>query len=184
MIVISDTSPINYLVLIEQADVLHLLYGRIIIPQAVFDELQRERTPAAIKDWLAYPPAWLEVRQASVPFAAALEKLGDGEREAILLAEEMQADAIIMDERDGVREALQRNLRVIGTLGVLDEAAARGLLELPEVLARLQQTSFRINAELIDSLLEQDAERKSRQRFDNALKKVPDVEPEDRDRLE
>ena len=184
MIVISDTSPINYLVLIEQAEVLHLLYGRVVIPQAVFDELQRERTPAAVKEWLTHSPAWLEVQQVSSLFDAALEKLDDGEREAIILAEEMHADAIIMDERDGVREALQRNLRVIGTLGVLDEAAARGLLELTEALARLQQTSFRINAELIDSLLEQDAKRRLRQRFDNALKKVPDVEPEDQDRLE
>jgi predicted nucleic acid-binding protein len=180
MIVVSDTTPINYLVLIEQAEALHLLYGRVIIPQAVFDELQRERTPLEVKEWLAHRPAWLEVQQASVLVDAALEHLDDGEREAIILAEEARTDAIIMDERAGVREALRRNLRVIGTLGVLDEAAERGLLNLPEALERLERTCFRAPPTLLRALLESDAKR----RFRQAIDKVPDVEPDEQDRLE
>lgn len=180
MIVIADTTPINYLVLIEQAEALRMLYGRVIIPQAVFAELQHERTPAAVKEWLAHRPAWLEVRRVRVLFDAALEKLDEGEREAIILAEQLRADAIIMDERDGVQEALRRNLRVTGTLGVLDEAAARGLLNLPEALSRLQQTSFRASPTLLRSLLARDAKR----RFQQAPDKVSDVEPEEQDRLE
>jgi predicted nucleic acid-binding protein len=180
MIVVADTTPINYLVLIGQAEALHLLYGRVIIPQAFFDELQRERTPAAVKEWLTHLPAWLEVQPVSILFDAELEKLDDGEREAIVLAERLRADVIVVDERNGVREALRRNLRVTGTLGVLDEAAGRGLLDLPEAVRRLQQTSFRAPPTLLRSLLEHDAGRRTRQVPDE----VPDVEPEDQDRSE
>ena len=142
MIVIADTTPINYLVLIEQAELLHLLYERVIIPQAVFDEMRHERTLPEVKDWLARRPVWLEVQPVNALSDAALEKLDEGEREAIILAEQLRADAIIMDERDGVREALRRNLRVIGTLGVLDEAATRGLLNLPEALSGYSKPAF------------------------------------------
>lgn len=178
MIVISDTTPINYLVLLQQAEALHELYGRVIVPQAVFDELQHERTPAVVKEWIAQRPSWVEVRQVSAPSDTALEKLDEGEREAIILAEQLRADALIMDERDGAREAERRNLRVTGTLGVLDEAAARGLLNLPEVIERLRHTSFRASPALLHTLLERHAKRK----FQQALNRVPDVEPEDHDR--
>ncbi len=174
MIVVSNTTPLNYLILIEQAETLRLLYGRIIIPQAVFAELQHERTPVTVKEWLAHRPAWLEVQQASAPSEAELERLDEGEREAIIIAEQLRADALIMDERDGVREARRRVLRVVGTLGVLAEAAARGLLNLPEALERLQQTSFRASPTLFRSLLEHNAGQISQPTLD----KAPNTEPE------
>jgi len=153
MIVVSDTTPLNYLVLIEQVDVLRQLYGRVIIPPAVFDELQRDRTPTAVRDWIANRPAWLEVHPVSVPPEAALEALDAGEREAIALAEQLGADLLLMDDRDGRREAVRRNLRITGTLGVLNEAAERGLIDLATTIERLQQTSFRASPELLQSLL-------------------------------
>ena len=87
--------------------------------------------------------------------------LDEGEQEAILLAQELEADLLLIDDKDGRLEATRRNIAVVGTLGVLDKAADKDLLDLPETLARLQQTSFRASAELIRSLLEQDARRKT-----------------------
>jgi predicted nucleic acid-binding protein len=154
MIVISDTTPINYLVLIGQIELLRGLYENIIIPQAVHDELCREETPASIRQWIGSHPDWLEVRQACVTSDPALLVLGEGEREAITLAEELRADLLVMDDRDGRREALRRGLRVTGLLGVLDEAAARGLINLPQAIQRLQQTSFRASPQLLQFLLD------------------------------
>ncbi|GAC1400395.1 MAG: DUF3368 domain-containing protein [Pyrinomonadaceae bacterium] len=160
MIVVADTTPINYLILIQRAEVLHELYGRVVIPQAVFDELQHAHAPATVKEWIVNRPSWIEVQQVVVMPDAALERLDEGEREAIVLAGQLSADAILIDERDGVREALRRNLRVTGTLGVLDEAAARGLIDLMETIELLQQTSFRASQGLLNALLKSDADRK------------------------
>lgn len=158
MIVVSNTTPLNYLVLIGQQELLARLFERVIIPQAVWTELQAEGTPKSVRDWLANQPVWLEVRQANLPTDAALARLDGGEREAILLAQELKADLLLIDDKDGRLEAARRNLLVVGTLGVLDKAAERGLLDLPEALSRLQQTSFRAAPLLLKSLLEKDAE--------------------------
>jgi len=159
MIVIADTTPLNYLVLIDQPHLLPQLYGRVLIPQAVYDELQQERTPAPVRAWVANRPAWLEVRQASVPLDSELEELDRGEREAIALALELQADLLILDDRDARVEASRRNLVVIGTLRVLEDAAQLGLVDLPRALLRLQQTTFRASPYLVRALLDRDAER-------------------------
>jgi predicted nucleic acid-binding protein len=88
VIVIADTTPLNYLVLIGHADVLAQLYDTVLIPPAVLEELQRSRTPAPVRSWIAARPAWLEARTVQTNLGAALEHLGAGEREAICLAEE------------------------------------------------------------------------------------------------
>jgi len=160
MIVIADTTPINYLVLIKQVNVLREMYGRVLVPQAVFAELQSTDTPDAVREWIAKSPDWLEVQRVNLTPDAALTKLGAGEREAIALAQELQADAILMDERDGRQEAVRRNLRVIGTLRVLSDAAERGLLDLTKAFDDLQQTSFRASQELYQRFLDLDVERK------------------------
>ena len=159
MIVVADTTPVNYLILIEQIEVLQELYGRVIIPPAVLNELQSRDTPEAVKEWIADRPQWLEIQQVRIAPDAALKKLGAGESEAITLAQQLQADALIIDDRDGRREARQRNLRVIGTLRVLSEAAERGRLDLTQTVKRLQETSFRASAKLLQSFLDEDAKR-------------------------
>jgi predicted nucleic acid-binding protein len=162
MIVIADTTPLNYLILIDQSGLLPRLYGRVLIPQGVYDELHQERTPALVRAWIAHPPAWLEVRQATRPLDTAPEELDRGEREAIALALELKADLLILDDRDARLEASRRNLTVIGTLRVLEDAAQLGLIDLPGVLARLGQTTFRAAPTLIGALLGRDAERKKK----------------------
>jgi len=153
MIVVADTTPLNYLVLIGEAAVLQELYERVVIPPAVRDELQRAATPIVVREWLAQPPAWLEVQPVAVTPDALLEALDAGEREALALAEQLHADLLLMDERLGRREASRRNLRVIGTLGVLAQAAEQGLIVLPQAVDRLRQTNFHVAPELLQALL-------------------------------
>ena len=152
MIVIADTSPLNYLVLIGEAEILQRLYGRVIIPEAVWRELQHPETPAAVAEWVAHHPRWLEVQQTTSPPDAGLRLLAAGEREAIILAQEHRAEALLlMDEGKGRREAKRRNLRITGTLGVLNDAASRSWVDLPSAFERLRQTTFRASPSLLQS---------------------------------
>jgi predicted nucleic acid-binding protein len=154
MIVISDSTPLHYLILIDEIQVLGELFGQVVIPQAVFDELQHENTRPGVKSWIADAPPWLQVRHTSATADPQLAVLGAGEREAIVLAQELRADLLLMDDRAGRHEAERRNLKVIGSLAVLEEGAKRGLVNLPEALAKLQETSFRVSKEVLESLLE------------------------------
>jgi predicted nucleic acid-binding protein len=61
MLVVADTSPLHYLVLIACADIRPALFDRIVIPRAVAAELQHPKTPALVRVWMATPPAWLDV---------------------------------------------------------------------------------------------------------------------------
>lgn len=155
MIVVADTSPICYLLLIGEIDLLPQLYGRVLIPQIVQQELADERSPAIVQAWINQPPSWLVIQTVNVPSDSDLDNLDPGERAAIVLAEQQGADLIIIDELSGRRVALSRQFRVTGLLGVLDEAARQNLIDLPGAIARLQQTTFRASLKLIESLLQQ-----------------------------
>ncbi len=158
MIVISDTSPINYLVLIEQIDLLPRLFGRVIIPPAVLRELGQRGSPEEVRVWLSSRPAWLEVREPSRIDSEI--HLGRGEVEAISLACELGAGEVLIDDMEARKAALARGLSVAGTLLVLDRAAGHGLIDLPETLHRLLHTNFRVPVALIAHLLDNDARRR------------------------
>lgn len=160
MTVVSNTTPLNYLILIKHVEILSLLYGKISIPRAVFQELTAVGTPAIVRAWMRSAPVWLEVASVALPPDASLQGLHAGEREAILLAEHFGAGALIIDDRDGRQEAIRRGLRVTGTLGALDEAAERGLIDLAEALTRLGQTSFRASPALLQSFFDRYALRR------------------------
>jgi predicted nucleic acid-binding protein len=148
MIAVSNTSPLNYLVLIDLQDVLPVLFGRGLIPAAVRRELEAQAAPEPIRRWMAAGAPWLETREVSDP-SVYLEQLGAGEREAIRLAEETETAVVLLDEKKVRRIARDRGLVVSGTLGVLDVAARRGLLDLPAALDRLEQTTFRASPRLL-----------------------------------
>ena len=131
MIVVADASPLRYLVLIEHTHILPALYGRVLVPPVVIAELSRAQTPIIVRRWIASPPDWLQVHAPTRELAAVDESLGSGELAAITLAEERSADALLIDERDGRREAQRRGLPVVGTLRVLADAAEHGLADLP-----------------------------------------------------
>lgn len=153
MIIISDTSPIRYLLLIDLIDLLPQLYGQIIISNEVRHEMQSASAPIELRQWIATSPTWLSVENVAIPSDDTLSRLDPGEQAAIALAQQINADFLIMDERLGRRFAQQRGLQVIGILGILTEAAELGLIDLSAALDRLQQTNFRVSQRLIQSFL-------------------------------
>jgi predicted nucleic acid-binding protein len=143
MIVIADTAPVNYLILIEAIELLPKLYGQIVIPESVLSELNAGRTPAPVKLWVRNKPDWLRVEKAALESLKETAAFLDaGEREAIALARTLHADLLILDERAGRREAKRLNLPVTGTLGVLRTASERGLIQIDAAIERLRKTSF------------------------------------------
>ena len=153
MIVVADTSPIRYLVLIEHVHVLPALFDEVIVPPAVIAELTNERAPQAVRDWLAGRPAWLRVATPHDILPQLRAQIDDGEREAIALTVELRADALLIDDHRGRREAEALRCVAVGTLGVLADAADRGLVELPLALERLRATNFRADSRLIEQIL-------------------------------
>ncbi len=159
MLVIADTSPLNYLILIDAADLLPRLYQRVVLPQAAWEELKHPCAPAAVSRWTDSLPAWIEIRQA--PYAAyadpSLESLGNGEREAIALAEVYRTDTevlLLLDEEAARKQAVARSLAITGTLGILRSAAAQGWIDLAQAFERLRQTNFRVSERLLQELLD------------------------------
>ena len=105
-------------------------------------------------------PDWLDVRQPGLTLPDTMWHLGAGERDAILLALELSADVVLMDDMSGRVEASRQSVVTMGTLGVLETASLRGFLDLPEAISRLLETNFRVSQALIDDLLTRDAERR------------------------
>ena len=156
-LVIADTGPINCLVLIEHIDVLPTLFQKVILPSAVQRELDDRDAPPSVRDWVANPPAWVEVSETPGRYFddESLKGLDDGEQAAIALAAALNADLLLMDDREGVMVARSKGLTVTGTLGVLTLAARRGLIDLADSFARLKRTNFRYRQEIMDVLLDQ-----------------------------
>jgi len=158
-VVVADTSPINYLVLIGAAEVREQLYRQIVIPEDVFIELTDRGAPSEVREWAANYPDWVEVRNSPRP-DAALRELDAGEAAAITLAE-METDVLLlMDEAAGRLEASRRGIPNTGTLGVLRRAAIDGFVDLREALDRLTATNFRVPRALIEELLAEDRQRR------------------------
>lgn len=113
-LVIADTSPINYLLLIGHIDILPALFERVILPAAVRDELSHPKAPSLVRNWIAAPPPWVDVRPVPDGHDPALEALDAGEEAAILLAIDLRADLVLMDDEEGVVAAHMKGLEVTG----------------------------------------------------------------------
>jgi predicted nucleic acid-binding protein len=127
--VVADASSVNYAILIGEIGIFQQLYETVAIPGAVLAELNHPKTPENVRNWIANIPQWLQVHSVPPNFDATLAHLGDGEREAIVLAESLGA-TLIMDERDGRVEAARRGLPLTGLIGALLDAGERGLIDL------------------------------------------------------
>jgi predicted nucleic acid-binding protein len=163
-LVIADTGPLNYLILIGHIGLLPVLFEKVVLPTTVQSELASRKAPPFVRDWVANLPAWVEVREAPLSQAedASLKGIDAGEKAAIQLAVSLHADLLLMDDRKGVNAAQRKGLRVTGTLGILDLAAQRGLAEFAQAVEQLRQTNFRVPQALLDALLEKHKEKKGR----------------------
>lgn len=161
MIVVSDTSPIINLAMISRLDLLPALFGKVVIPQQVFEEItvQGHGMPGADDVRSA---DWVEVRTSlNISLVQALRlQVDSGEAEAIVLAMELKSDLLLIDERIGRQVAKSFELPIMGLLGVLKLAKERGLiLTMKPILDQLiQQAGFRIAPELYQAVLEIEGE--------------------------
>jgi predicted nucleic acid-binding protein len=159
-LVVADTGPLNYLVLIEAIELLPKLFEKVFTPEAVRAELLDLDAPTVVRAWAAQPPGWLDVRTVSAIIDdPAWRALDIGEREALALARTLGAALVLIDDRAGVAVARQLGLAATGTLGVLDLGARRGMIDLADAFTRLKATSFRCRPQIMDALLAQHAQR-------------------------
>ena len=155
MIVVADSGPLHYLILLEQIELLRRFYGQVLVPEPVASELSAAGAPALVRDWITKPPTWVDVRPVpSDAVSTITDDLDPGERAAIALAEMVHADLLLIDEAAGRAEAKRRHLRVTGTLGVLRAGAEQGLVNVPELLDRLKATSFYVDETLLSAVFD------------------------------
>ena len=152
MTIVSNPSPLCYLALIGHAEILPKLYGDVHITQKVLEELRHPPAPPSVRHWAASPPGWLKIHSDPEAPDQTLAALDPGEHTALLLSGQLRSDVVLLDESPARALALQRGLKVSGTLGVLCDAAQAGLLELPTALDLLRKTNFRASPELWKSL--------------------------------
>jgi len=153
-LVVADTSPLVYLILIDHIEIVPRLFEVILVPDSVHAELLSPSAPAVIQHWARNLPPWVEINKGlTLPDDAALQALGAGERSAIALAISIRADLVLIDERKGTQVAIERGLNATGTLGILQQAGRRGMLNLAEAFDRLKRTNFRYRQEIMDDLL-------------------------------
>lgn len=160
-VVVADSSPLNYLTLIGSIEVLHRLYGTVIVPGQVIAELIDPAAPEDVRKWASDLPKWIDLRETVVK-DDDMTHLDPGERAAIVLAQSEPGALLLIDETAGRIEASRRGIRNTGTLGVLRAAALKGYINLPMALTRLLETNFRVSMELVTTLLAEDAERRRR----------------------
>ena len=153
MIVVADSGPLHYLILLEQIELLRRFYGQVLVPEPVAGELSAAAAPAVVRDWITKPPTWVDVRPVpSDAVSMITDDLDPGERAAIALAETVNADLLLIDEAAGRAEAKRRHLRVTGTLGVLRAGAEQDLVNVPELLEGLKATSFYLDETLLNAV--------------------------------
>ncbi|MEM7796689.1 MAG: DUF3368 domain-containing protein [Cyanobacteria bacterium P01_C01_bin.118] len=156
MIVVSDTSALSNLALVNHLWLLKSIYQTVIIPEAVASELAAASNQT-ISDILKLD--WIQTQSLNnLQLANQLQQdrgLDIGEASAIALALELQADDLLIDERLGRKEALQRGLSIIGILGILLVAKQRSLISQvqPIMDALINQAGFRVSPRLYQRIL-------------------------------
>ena len=151
--VVSNTTPIITLLKIGKLDLLGELYGKVNVPQAVYREIEAGKdrdyyTDVGKLDWIDIVPI------KSTSARLFLFDLDDGEAETIILAQELAADIVIIDEKLGRRYAAQINIKVTGTLGILLKAKECGIIStVAPFLHELREKSSWINNSLFEKAL-------------------------------
>jgi predicted nucleic acid-binding protein len=154
MRVVSDTSILCYLILIEETQLLPELFTEILIPPAVREELAHPDAPGVVRDWMANPPAWLTVGNAPADSKdREIQRLDPGEREVILLAEQMNMDLLLLDDWKAREIARERGLPITGLIGILVKALEKQLVDPVVAIERLRGTTFRVSDRLLALLL-------------------------------
>jgi len=160
VIVVSDTSPITNLAAIGQLDLLRQLYTNIVIPVAVYTEMVAvdKFVPGAVE---VQTLPWIQTQtvanpQSVVDIQTNQDAIDLGEAEAIILALELKADLLLMDERRGRALAANYGLSVTGLLGVLLQAKRNGLIEAvkPVIDELIEEADFWVSSQVYATVLQ------------------------------
>jgi hypothetical protein len=157
--VVSNTTPLISLLKLSRLDILRVLYGEVFIPTAVYQEIEDGKhknyyQDLSTLDWIKISP--VKDKQAVKYFL----DLDAGESEAIVLATELNAELILLDEKLGRFYAKHADLKVTGTIGVLIRAKREGIIkELKPLLIELTSKDVWINETLISEILSQIGEK-------------------------
>ncbi len=152
MIIISDTSPLSVLAEIGELDILRKLYGRVVIPVAIWQECLHPHSPPGLAAAFQAADSFFDIvpDPALLPEAVSVDP---GEAAAISLAWLHRSEAtLIIDDRDGRQLCDALGLRKTGTAGVIFEAAQAGEADFDAVMTKLRATRFRIAPPVVDEL--------------------------------
>ena len=160
MLVVSDTTPLIALMKASQLDLLQKLFGKILLPQAVFDELtsnMKFQEEARIIENCEFLQVVASPDVKTVDILRRATGLDLGESEAIVYAENNKADILLMDERKGRQVATAMGLPIMGSIGILNEAHTSGLLTSAEFrasLEKMQDAGIRLSERLLQTVLD------------------------------
>jgi predicted nucleic acid-binding protein len=158
VLVVADTGPINYLIQIGCIELLASLADSTVLPGAVHAELSHPAAPDSVRAWAGKLPVWAVVKDAAGHIDAP--DISATDREAIALARELRAKALLMDDQQARRCAAALGVPTMGTVGILEAAAAKGLVDLQTALSALRETSCYVSEAVIENALARDAARK------------------------
>lgn len=154
MLVVCDATPLHYLILIDEIELLHELYDAVVIPAAVLKELSAPQAPVKVQSWIAALPSWTSIAHPQPPVALPFHALGAGECEAIAIARQSGGSILLTDDLQARVAAESLGIQVVPTIRVLSAASALSLVDLEDALMRLQQTNFRVSRKIIDAVLQ------------------------------
>ena len=140
MIVVSDTTPINYLLLLKKEFILPALFSRVIVPGEVLREMMHPNAPEIVRTWASTPANWVEIMEPVWP--KPIPGLDAGENAAINIGLETGVDAILIDDRRGIREASSLGLNTLTTFALFELASIKRLVDFEETISDLAATSF------------------------------------------
>ena len=151
--IISNTTPILSLLKIGKLNLLKELYGKVIVPTAVYEEVEKGREKLYYQDLTQID--WLEIHEIGNPDSRAyFLDLDEGEAEVLILAKEQNADLVIMDEIMGRRYAKQLNFNLTGTIGILLKSKEKGLIvSIKNLLTELTKKGTWLSPKLISKAL-------------------------------
>ena len=158
MLIVADTTPIISLIKIGLLELLNSMYGEIILPEAVFNELISNPSMSGEAEVIR-KSSYLKVKRIGNEFAVKLLQkqlnLGAGESEAIVLADTLKADLLVIDERKARGIAKSMGINITGTLGILVDAKKQNRIEkLKPFLEELMSNNIRISEKLYNDVLE------------------------------
>ena len=157
MKIVSNSTPLIALSRINELDLLRIIFGTIIVPCAVYDEVVSEGSgKPGVKEVTS--TSWIIRMEVQNRLAVSMLQvdLDRGEAEAVVLAKEMGADYLLLDEKKARRVARNSEIRIMGTVGVLGLAVKKGLISnLDDVFCKLEQNSFRLTEEVKKKIKEE-----------------------------